>query len=458
MDNAMPREIRLNAFTSQTPVHLSPGLWRHPRDQSRNFKSLRYWTELAQILEEGLFDGVFLADGIGINDVHGGSPDSALRHGAQVPKHDPLLLVSAMAHVTQQLGFGITATLSFEPPSLLARRFTTLDHLTKGRVGWNIVTGYYDSGAKALGRATVTAHDERYEVAEEYMDLVYALWEQSWEEGAVLGDRASGIYAQPEKVHTIHHHGKYFDLDSIHFTPPSPQRTPLLYQAGASRRGRAFAAKHAEAVFVAGPSKRVIAPIVADVRAQAEQFGRNGRDILFFALMTVIVGETEAAARAKHEEYQRYVSPEGVLTLFSGWTGTDFSRYPLDAPIVPAEVDSAVASMIESFTVADPGRVWTLRELIAHNGIGGRGPVIVGSPEQVADELLGWIADTDVDGFNLSYAITPESYRDFVEFVVPELQKRGAYKTAYVRGTLREKFTGGGRLLPPSHPAARFRS
>jgi long-chain alkane monooxygenase len=454
----MSRELRLNAFASQTPVHLSPGLWRHPRDRSRDFKTLSYWTDLAQILEAGLFDGLFLADGIGVNDVHGGSPDSALRHGAQVPKHDPLLLVSAMAHVTKQLGFGVTCTLSFEPPALLARRFTTLDHLTKGRIGWNIVTGYYDSGAKALGRAKVTAHDERYEVAEEYMDLVYKLWEQSWEEGAVLGDRETGFYAEPEKVHTINHHGKYFDLDSIHFTPPSLQRTPLLYQAGASRRGRTFAAKHAEAVFVAGPSKRVIAPIVADIRAQAEGFGRNGRDIHFFTLMTVIVAETEAAARAKQADYERYVSPEGVLTLFSGWTGTDFSRYSLDEPIVSNHVDSAVASMIESFTTADPDRVWTLRELIAHNGIGGRGPVIVGSPEQVADALLGWVAVTDVDGFNLSYAVTPESYTDFIALVVPELQKRGAYKTAYAPGSLRQKMSGGDRLLPASHPAARFRA
>jgi FMN-dependent oxidoreductase (nitrilotriacetate monooxygenase family) len=453
----MPREIRVNAFASQTPVHLSPGLWRHPHDRSREFKTLRYWTELAQILEGGLFDGLFLADGIGINDVHGGSADSALLHGAQVPKHDPLLLISAMAHVTHHLGFGVTATVSFEPPALLARSFSTLDHLTKGRIGWNIVTGYYDSGAKAAGRASVTAHDERYEMAEEYMDLIYKLWEQSWEEGAVLNDRESGSYADPDKVHTISHHGKYFDLDSIHFTPPSPQRTPLLYQAGASRRGRAFAAKHAEAVFVAGPSKRVIAPIVADIRAQAERFGRDGRDIRFFTLMTVIVAETEAAARAKQAEYERYVSPEGVLTLFSGWTGIDFSRYPLDAPIVPSKVDAAVASMIESFTTADPDRVWTLRDLIAHNGIGGRGPVVVGSPKQVADELQAWVADTDVDGFNLSYAVTPESYSDFAAFVVPELQKRGAYKTSYPPGTLREKLSGGDRLLPASHPAARFR-
>ncbi len=453
-----PREIRINAFASQTPVHLSPGLWRHPRDRSLEFKSLRYWTDLAKILEAGLFDGLFLADGIGINDVHGGSPDSALRHGAQVPKHDPFLLISAMAHVTRHLGFGVTGTLSFDPPPLLARRFTTLDHLTKGRVGWNIVSGYYDSGARALGRTHVTPHDERYDVADEYMELVYKLWEQGWEEGSVVGDRATGTYAIPEKVHTIHHEGKYFKLDSIHFTPPSPQRTPYLYQAGSSPRGRSFAAQHAEAVFVAGPSKRVITDIVRDIRAQADGFGRDGRKILFFSLMTVIVGETAQAARAKHDEYLRYADPEGALTLFSGWTGIDFSRYPLDEPIVPARTDAAVASMIESFTTADPGRVWTLRELMTHNSIGGRGPLVVGSPERVADELQSWVADTDVDGFNLSYAVTPEAYTDFVSLVVPELQRRGAYKTSYRPGTLREKQSGGERLLPLDHPATRFRA
>jgi len=453
----MPKQIRLNAFAMNCVGHQSPGLWTHPRDRSDRYNTLGYWTELARILERGKFDALFLADVLGVYDVYQGSPDAALAEAVQVPVNDPLLLIPAMAYVTRDLGFGVTSAVSYEHPYTLARRFSTLDHLTNGRIGWNIVTGYLNSAAKGMGLERQTEHDTRYEIAEEYMEVVYKLWEGSWEEGSVARDRARRIFAHPGKVHSIHHDGTYFRLDGMHLCEPSPQRTPLLYQAGASSRGRRFAAAHAECVFINGPSRKVIAPIVADIRNQAAAVGRNPADILIFTLMTVITGETEAAARAKHADYLSYVSEQGALVLMSGWTGVDFSKYALDEPIRYSRQD-AQTSALEAFTIADPDRVWTVREIARHAAIGGRGPVVIGSAEQVADELIAWAEETGVDGFNLAYAVSPETFADFVDLVVPELQRRGCYKREYGAGTLREKLYGPGRArLGAEHPAAKFR-
>lgn len=453
-----PKQIRFNAFTMCSPVHYSPGLWRHPRDNALRYKDLSYWTELAKTLEAGLFDGIFFADGIGVNDVFGGDYKAAVRHAAQVPKNDPLMLIAAMAAVTEHLGFCATATMSYEPPFLLARRFSTLDHLTRGRIGWNIVTGYYDSGARAMGRSGIASRDHRYEAAEDYMELVYKLWEGSWEDGSVVADQRTGFYADPDKVHRIRHEGPHFRCDAIHMSEPSPQRTPVLFQAGSSDRGRDFAARHAECVFIGGPTPRTIAPIVADIRRRAALAGRNPAELLFFMGLTVTVGRSTDEARAKFDEYAAFVNYEGALALFSGWTGIDFSRHDPDAPLAASLNDSSSSSMIDSFTRIDPDRVWTLREVVAHNAIGGRGPVIVGDPESVADQIEAWVRDTDIDGFNLAYAITPDGYREFIELVVPVLQRRGRFKTSYDQGTLREKLHGSGRrLLADPHPGTGFR-
>jgi FMN-dependent oxidoreductase (nitrilotriacetate monooxygenase family) len=454
----MPRQIRLNAFDMNCVGHQSPGLWTHPRDRADRYNTLDYWVELAQLLERGKFDALFLADVLGVYDVYRGSPDAAIAQAIQVPVNDPLLLVPAMAYVTRNLGFGVTCAVSYEHPYILARRFSTLDHLTGGRIGWNVVTGYLNSAAKAIGLERQPEHDRRYEIAEEYMQVVYKLWEGSWDDGAVLRDRERGLFAQPGKVHRIRHNGAFFDVEAIHLCEPSPQRTPLLYQAGASARGRKFAATHAECVFINGPSKQVVAPIVADIRRRAAAAGRNPGEILIFTMMTVITGPTSEAAQAKLEDYQSYVSEEGALVLMSGWTGVDFSKYGPDEPIRHSRQD-AQTSALEAFTIADPDRAWTVREIAKHAAIGGRGPVVVGSPAEVAEELIAWVEETDVDGFNLAYAVTPETFLDFVDLVVPELQKRGRYKLGYAPGTLREKLYGAGRArLGVDHPAARFRS
>ena len=450
------KEIRLNAFEMNCVGHQSPGLWAHPRDRSAQYTDLDYWTGLAKTLERGKFDGIFLADVLGIYDVYGGSPDAALRHAVQVPVNDPVLLIPAMAQVTEHLGFGVTSTLSYEPPYPFARRMSTLDHLTKGRAGWNIVTGYLDSAAAGMGLKIQPRHEDRYAIAEEYMEVVYRLWEESWEHGAALRDRKHRVFADPARIHRVRYEGKFYRVDAIHLCEPSPQRTPVLYQAGASASGRAFAAKHAECVFINGPSRQVVAPQVADIRHRAAALGRDPNDILIFTLTTVITGRDEAEARAKHAEYRRYVDHEAALALFSGWTGVDFARCRPEDELRYIETE-AMRSALESFTSADPNRIWTVRELAEHVAIGGRGPVFIGSPAQIADEMMGWVEAAGIDGFNLAYAVTPESFEDFVAFVVPELQRRGAYKQEYRPGTYREKLFGRSPHIAPPHPAAHYR-
>lgn len=452
----MARHIRLNAFTMNCVGHQSPGLWTHPRDRSPEYNTLEYWTDLARILEDGLFDGVFLADVLGAYDVYGGTAAAALRTGTQIPVNDPLLVIPPMAQVTTHLGFGVTSTLTWEPPFPFARRMSTLDHLTRGRIGWNIVTGYLSSAARAMGRDGLIRHDDRYDLADDYMEVVYKLWEGSWEDGAAVRDRASRVFADPARVHEVRHESAHYRVSGVHLSEPSPQRTPVLYQAGSSPRGRQFAARHAECVFVSGPSSRVVAPRVAAIRELASEGGRDGNAITIFSLATVIVAETEAAARARLEEYRAYVSHEGALVLMSGWAGIDLSTYALDQPIRYIENDAGRSAM-ENITRADPDRVWTVRDVAEHVAIGGIGPVFVGDPAQVAGRMEQWITETGVDGFNLAYVVAHETFADTARLLVPELQRRDRYKRAYAPGTLREKLTGGGPRLMPPHVAATYR-
>jgi long-chain alkane monooxygenase len=450
----MSRQIRFNAFDMNCAVHQSPGLWRHPRDRSAEYRRLDLWLDLARTLERGLFDGVFLADVLGIYDVFGGGPAAALRQATQVPVNDPLLLVPAMATVTKHLGFGVTANLSYEPPYTLARRFSTLDHLTEGRIGWNVVTGYLDSAARGMGLPRQAAHDDRYDVAEDYMQVVYKLWEGSWADDAVVRDAAGGVFTRPDRVRPVRHESPWHRLDAIHLSEPSPQRTPVLYQAGTSPSGRGFAGRHAECVFVSGPSAAVLAPRVAALRKAAADAGRRGEDLRVFSMGTAIVAETDAAAAALLAEYRGFASAEGALTLMSGWTGVDFAG--LDPATVVRHVQNeAGRTAMDNVTRADPSRTWTVGEVAAHVGIGGIGPVFTGSPARVADAMEAWVDETGVDGFNLAFAVRPETMRAVVDLLVPELQRRGRYRTEYAPGTLREKLFGAGRArLTAPHPAA----
>ncbi|MGH7059810.1 MAG: NtaA/DmoA family FMN-dependent monooxygenase, partial [Stellaceae bacterium] len=227
----MTKEIRLNAFDMNCVSHIQHGMWTHPRDRSLDYNTLEYWQQLARLAERGKLDGIFLADIVGVYDVYQGGPGPSIANAVQIPVNDPMMVVPAMAAATTHIGFGVTANLTYEPPYLFARRLSTLDHLTRGRVGWNIVTGYLDSAARGMGSAVQPDHDGRYEIADEYMAVVYQLWEGSWEEGAVLRDKAGRIFADPAKIHRVKHFGRHYQVDAIHLAEPSPQRTPVLYQA-----------------------------------------------------------------------------------------------------------------------------------------------------------------------------------------------------------------------------------
>jgi FMN-dependent oxidoreductase (nitrilotriacetate monooxygenase family) len=440
------KQILLNAFNMNCVGHINHGLWTHPRDNSSQYKTLAYWTELAQLLERGLFDGLFIADIVGVYDIYQDSVDVTLKESIQLPVNDPLLLVSAMAAVTRHLGFGLTANLTYEAPYLFARRLSTLDHLSGGRVGWNIVTGYLDSAAKAMGLTEQVEHDRRYDQADEYLEVLYKLWEGSWEDDAVVQDRERRIYAQPEKVHKVQHEGEFYRVEGYHLCEPSPQRTPLLFQAGSSTRGLQFAGQHAECVFISGQNKPATRAQVDKVRNAAIAAGRDGQAVKVFMGLTVIVAATQAQAWAKHAEYLSYASAEAGVAHFAASTAIDFARYELDEPI-----EYVKGNAIESATKTLQNNDWTRRKLLDQHALGGRYITLVGDPEQVADALEAWIAETGLDGFNLTRTVTPESYADFIDLVIPVLQARGSYKTAYAQGTLREKVFGKGPGLPEGH-------
>ncbi|MCE2484785.1 MAG: LLM class flavin-dependent oxidoreductase [Desulfurellaceae bacterium] len=452
----MNKRIYFNAFHMNCVVHQSPGLWVREDDNMVNYTDLNQWVELAQLLERGRFDALFLADVVGVYDVFRGNREAAVSEAAQIPVNDPMLLIPAMAHATQHLGFGFTSSILQYPPFTFARLVSTLDHLTKGRVAWNIVTSYLESAARNYGQTGLPDHDERYAIADEYCDVCYKLWETSWEDGAVVKDRARGIYADPAKVHDVSHDGRYYQVHGCHLSEPSPQRTPVLFQAGASPRGREFAARHAECVFVLGSKPEVDGQYIRDIRRIARQQGRNPEDILCFAYLKVITGDTEAAAKRKYEEYFEQCRYDGGLALLSGWSGIDFGQFEPDQPLEYIETN-AIRTLVHSFTEGDPSRKWTMRDLARYVGIGGAGPVLVGTPEHIADQLEDWIA-AGVDGFNLAYTTTPGSFAEFIDGVVPVLHQRGRMQKDYAPGTLREKLYGSGRVrLPEPHPAARHR-
>jgi FMN-dependent oxidoreductase (nitrilotriacetate monooxygenase family) len=450
------KNIILNQFDMNTPGHIWPGFWRHPRDKM-NYLDLGYWKSVARIAERGLLDAFFFADVFGVYDVYGGSPDAALSAGTQVPINDPFLIIPSMADVTTHLGFGVTANLSLEPPYILARRFSTLDHLTKGRIAWNIVTGFLASASRGVGLDNIQKHDDRYAVAEEYMDVLYQLWEGSWDDDAVRRDLATGVYTDPSKVRTIRHDGQHFKLNAIALTEPSPQRTPTLFQAGASSRGRAFSSKHAETILISGHTKAMVKETVDDIRRQAKAFGRDPADAKIVLGATIVAAPTTAEARDRYEDYKRTVDARGALTILAGWSGTDFSKYDLDEPIRYVE-GFATQSTLEALTIRSPDKVWTVRDLVAFEPIAGHGPFFIGSGSDVASEMIEWVEETGIDGFNFMRLVMPESLEAVVDLVVPELQNRGWYKTAYAEGTLREKLQGPGRgRLPAEHRAASFR-
>ncbi|WP_249197809.1 LLM class flavin-dependent oxidoreductase [Gluconobacter wancherniae] len=452
------RYMVLNAFTMATVSHLNYGLWRHPADQTHRYKDVNYWVDLAKLLDREGFDCLFIADALGQIDVYGNSPAPALKHGIQSPLIDPLMLVSAMAAATKSLGFGITLSTTYEHPYQLARKLTTLDHLTKGRMGWNVVTSQQESAARNLGLERQIPHDERYERADEFMDVVYKLWMNSWENDAVIRDQSpagSGnwVYTDPGKVHPIHHDGKYFHVPDAHVSEPSPQRVPVILQAGASARGIDFAARHAEVIFVVGADAAGTKANVRKIREEAEKLGRDPASLKFISAAAVVVGETEAEALEKFRDYKTWYDPIGSIIHYSSMTGVDFSQTPTDNVVTYRQTEAS-QSVLSQFDPAKSGRSWTLAEATSPKEGFGRARTFVGDAKAVADQIESWLEASETDGINLIQIVNPGSYLDFARLVLPELRSRGRIRPQ-AAGTLRQNlFPGLASGIPAtSHPS-----
>lgn len=455
----MTKQIRLNAFDMTSAMHNSHGLWKHPQSKRHlHYKDLDYWIELAKLLERGKFDAIFFADVLGIYDVYRDSKNPSIRDGVQVPLNDPAFVVPAMAAVTEHLSFAVTVSTTYEHPFGHARRFSTLDHLTKGRIAWNIVTSYLPNAARNFGLPDMIKHDERYKLADEFLDVSYKLWEGSWEDGAITADPLEKQLVDPEKVHEINHQGQYFKVEGPHLSEPSLQRTPVIYQAGTSERGKEFAAKHAECVFVGGATPEKTKASIEDIRRRAEKHGRNPESIKAFTFLNVVVADTTEEAEEKYEDLARYWSPEAAKAQYGGSSGYDLSQYKELESLFEYKHTEHGQSRAASLTKDAPKKL-TVQEVLDRFETPNRENILVGNPGEVADAIQFQFEQSGVDGFNLAHLVTPESLENFVDLVIPELQKRGIFKNEYQQGTLREKlYEDNNGLLPDDHPGSRYRN
>ena len=448
----MPAPLAYNAFVMNTASHIQHGQWRHPDARQGDFNDVDLWIELAKTLEAGLFDAMFFADVVGVYGPAGGGYEVFAKEGLQIPSNDPSVLISALAVNTKHLGFAFTSNVQQEHPFNFARKVSTLDHISRGRVAWNIVTGLQENGARNFGTDGLVDHDKRYDWAEEYVDVAYKLWEGSWDEGALLKDKENRVFSDASRIHKINHVGEYYRVEGPHLPSPSPQRTPLLYQAGASPRGRQFAAEHAEAVFLRAPSPKIAREGLEDTRRRAVEAGRRPEDIKFFQGFAFIIGSTEEEARRKAEEYDAYASADGYLAHANIGTRPDGSVYPPETPLSELETNSSIGLLDwirRGVTDREP-TVADISDSLLRNGR------IVGTPERIADQLEVWQNEGGIDGINVMNWRLPDSYTEFNELLLPELQRRGLAKTEYAPGSLRAKIFGGDRLNE-RHPAARYR-
>ncbi|KAL3482692.1 luciferase-like domain-containing protein [Aspergillus germanicus] len=414
----------LNALSMSSPTHVAP--------------EINYWVELAKVLD-GNFHALFIADMLGVYDVYKGPGNikEVLPGAAQFPISDPSLPIAAMSSVTKTLSFGITALTTYENPFLLARQYATLDHLTNGRVAWNVVTSNLESAAKNLGLEKEIPHDERYEIADE--------------DDAVVLDESLKAYTHPDRVRKIDHKEKYFNVAGPHLIEPSRQRTPFIFQAGASQAGKVFETKHAEA-------------IVLEIRQTAVEQERNINGLKLIVGMLVIVDETDELAQRKYSEYLTYADLDGSLALFGGWTGQDLGPYSDDDDF-QFTGPGAIQSIVSSWRAMIPGSEgvkWTKRQVAQELALGGPHPRAIGSAKTVADILEKWIVETDVDGFNISYAVGPGDLDDVVRYLVPELKARGVFwdPVAAEGKTTRENYLGDfakGSRLSTDHPGSKYR-
>jgi FMN-dependent oxidoreductase (nitrilotriacetate monooxygenase family) len=434
----MSDQMHLALIINHSVSPHSIGAWRLPRSYSGfDFPRPQYWEHIARTLERGRFDLLFFSDSNNLHDNYKNSADSAIRYAAQFPRHDPMPLVPICSRVTQHLGIAVTASTAYSQPFSLARHFATLDHLTDGRVGWNIVASGGRAEAENFGREAIMDHDERYDYADEFVELCCRLWD-SWEPAAVLMNRETGEYANPDKVHRVEHVGKYFRCRGPLNVTRSPQGRPLLIQAGSSPRGLKFAAKHAEVQFAVRGSAEGMKQYRDRLNTVLKDLGRSSADLKVLWGVNVIVDDTMTGAEAKREALLSVVPDEAALALMSGHFNFDLSQLPADQPIRVLETDG-IQGMID-MVIQDFGDDVTLLEAARRYGTGVGVMTIVGTPGSVADRLEELYAIGEGDGFMLMTQSLPGSVTDIVDLLVPELQRRGRFRNNYDSHTLRGHF------------------
>jgi long-chain alkane monooxygenase len=430
----MADQIHIFSFLINSPINHTVLSWADEDDNRLEaLGSLKLWQELAQTMERGLFDGMFFADTPGVFDRYRDSHEDAARYGVCWPSHDPVVLLSALAASTTHLGLATTMSTTAYKPWSIVRQLGTIDYLSGGRVGWNIVTGHLRNEHRALG-VTQAAHDRRYDMADEYMEICYRLW-ASIGEGAILGDKRSGVFADTSKIERVTYEGEFFNCDTIGPVLPSPQGRPVLFQAGSSGRGQQFALQHADVVFAIQPNLAGMKKFVANLNAAAKEAGRKAPGVSL-GIQTVI-GGSEEEARARLDGIVERMPMDACLARLSGTLGVDFSGMDLDQPLKEIQTDAS-QGLMKAFANIEGDKPLTLREVAVRWGVAVGKPQVVGSPEQVADELEHIWRETGCFGFNMTPHIMPSSVEDFVDQVVPLLQKKGIYRSEYAGTTLRE--------------------
>ena len=430
----MTRQLHLNLFIHGRGHH--EAAWRHPAASPLALTDIRYYTDLARKAEAACFDSVFLADTLAVGDDVTRAPRTWL---------EPITVLAALAGATSRIGLIATCSTTYTEPFNLARQFASLDHMSNGRVGWNIVTTWLATASGNYGRTAPLSHAERYEHAEEYMRVVKALWD-SWSDDAVLDDRAGGQYARPGSIRAIDHVGPHYQVAGPLNLPRGPQGRPVFVQAGSSDTGRRFAARHAEAVFTAQMEKATARDFYADLKRLAAEEGRDPAQLLILPGLSPVIGATEADAQRIARELNDLSDPEvGRKRLSGRFGGHDFSHLKLDQKLSPDDFpDPGAVEAARSRTEVIVGLVRrerpTLRQLLGYLA-GARGHfVTAGTPEQIADLIEDWFHDGAADGFNLMPPVLPAMLDAFIAEVVPLLQRRGLFRTAYAGDTLRAQY------------------
>ncbi|MCF2145637.1 LLM class flavin-dependent oxidoreductase [Desmonostoc muscorum LEGE 12446] len=428
------RKLRLGAFIQATGHHIAA--WRHPDSQADAGLNFEHYKEITQTAERGLFDAVFLADSPSLQDNN--EPEVQQRNG-KLAKFEPVTLFSALAPLTKHVGFIATASTTYEEPYTLARKFASLDYLSNGRAGWNVVTTGNENAAGNFGRDQHLEHSQRYERAEEFVEVVKGLWD-SWEDDAFIRDKESGIYFDPNKLHTLNHKGKHFSVKGPLNVGRPPQGYPVIVQAGASEVGRELAAQTAEVIFTANQTLEDAQEFYADVKGRLAKYGRQPDDLKIMPGVFPVIGRTEEEAQEKYEFLQSLIHPSVAWGLLkTRYKGIDLSGYSLDdlAPPLPSDTNGGKSRLKLLTDLVNRGNL-TLRQLYLSVATARGHRTIIGSPESIADQLEEWFNNDAADGFNIMPPILPTGLDDFVNLVIPVLQKRRLFRTEYEGNTLRE--------------------